>query len=266
MAEPIIINTTFLLRRGKEATWQTKNPLLSYGEPGFEKDTNRLKIGDGIHNWNELPYLFSNPRVKEDGAISLTSDNNDIIIDLKGFTAASANTIPIKTETGLDWKPINAFIQGDTNPTIYEILAGPNSSYWGEASLSTQENGAYIFFDSDYQEIQPEENQVCLYEQQLFKFQDNEWKNVSPITAFDFAKLTDKVDAIIASGGTGILGIASQETVGGVKSSNELNKINVDAETGTMSINKLSIDKLDQNNIELILDGGNAENDLFAEG
>ena len=41
------IKTTFLLRRGTAEAWNRVNPTLKYGEPGFEKDTNKLKIGDG---------------------------------------------------------------------------------------------------------------------------------------------------------------------------------------------------------------------------
>lgn len=52
-----IIKTTFQLRRGLAATWVKDNPVLAYGEPGFEKDTNKLKIGNGTDAWNDLPYL-----------------------------------------------------------------------------------------------------------------------------------------------------------------------------------------------------------------
>jgi hypothetical protein len=55
MAE--VIKTQFQLRRGKKATWETKNPILAKGEPGFETDTFGLKIGDGITPWIELPYI-----------------------------------------------------------------------------------------------------------------------------------------------------------------------------------------------------------------
>lgn len=55
-----IIRATILLRRGLAATWAAHNPTLAYGEPGFEKDTNRLKIGDGETEWNLLPYLQAN--------------------------------------------------------------------------------------------------------------------------------------------------------------------------------------------------------------
>ena len=43
-----VIKTTFLLRRGTTEAWNRVNPVLKYGEPGFEKDTNKLKIGDGV--------------------------------------------------------------------------------------------------------------------------------------------------------------------------------------------------------------------------
>lgn len=44
-------------KRGKSTSWQTKNLLLAVGEPGFETDTLRLKIGDGVTLWNDLPYV-----------------------------------------------------------------------------------------------------------------------------------------------------------------------------------------------------------------
>lgn len=47
-------------KRGKSTTWKTKNLLLLDGEPGFEVDTLRLKIGDGKTKWNDLPYQDQN--------------------------------------------------------------------------------------------------------------------------------------------------------------------------------------------------------------
>ena len=43
-------------RRGKKAFWESENPILRPGEPGFESDTRKLKIGDGETPWNDLPY------------------------------------------------------------------------------------------------------------------------------------------------------------------------------------------------------------------
>ena len=52
-----VVNTTFRLKRGTEARWAELNPILDPGEPGFVYDKNRLKIGDGITPWNDLPYI-----------------------------------------------------------------------------------------------------------------------------------------------------------------------------------------------------------------
>ena len=52
-----VIKTTFKVRRGLADTWKKQNPVLAYGEPGFEKDTYKLKIGDGTTEWNLLPYV-----------------------------------------------------------------------------------------------------------------------------------------------------------------------------------------------------------------
>ena len=53
-----------LIRRSTAASWATRNPVLGEGEPGFEKDTNRLKFGDGFTPWNDLPYFVTD----EDGS------------------------------------------------------------------------------------------------------------------------------------------------------------------------------------------------------
>lgn len=49
--------TSFKLRRGVSTEWEEKNPVLLDGEPGFEIDTYKLKIGDGLLSWNDLPYI-----------------------------------------------------------------------------------------------------------------------------------------------------------------------------------------------------------------
>ena len=52
-----VISTTFKLKRGTAARWAEVNPILEQGEPGFVYDSNRLKIGDGVTHWNDLPYI-----------------------------------------------------------------------------------------------------------------------------------------------------------------------------------------------------------------
>lgn len=43
-------------RHGNSQTWTQKNPILDVGEPGYETDTGKVKIGDGFTFWNKLKY------------------------------------------------------------------------------------------------------------------------------------------------------------------------------------------------------------------
>lgn len=48
---------TFKLRRDYSWRWAIENPVLATGEPGFESNTGRFKIGDGFKTWTELNYF-----------------------------------------------------------------------------------------------------------------------------------------------------------------------------------------------------------------
>lgn len=66
----VYMNSKFYFKRGKAASWTKQNIILGPGEPGFELDTGKLKIGNGTAPWNELPYL-----VNEDIATFLGSQD-----------------------------------------------------------------------------------------------------------------------------------------------------------------------------------------------
>lgn len=53
MARSVLIE----FRRGTAAAWTAANPVLAAGEPGWESDTDKLKIGDGVTAWNALSYF-----------------------------------------------------------------------------------------------------------------------------------------------------------------------------------------------------------------
>ena len=46
------------LRRDTGANWASVDPVLDLGEPGYETDTQQMKIGNGVDSWNGLPYFF----------------------------------------------------------------------------------------------------------------------------------------------------------------------------------------------------------------
>ena len=48
-------------RRDFPELWAAANPTLSEGEPGYEKGTGKMKVGDGVTPWNELEYFVPEP-------------------------------------------------------------------------------------------------------------------------------------------------------------------------------------------------------------
>ena len=43
-------------RRGTSTQWAFYNPVMAEGEFGLVLDTGQFKIGDGVTDWNTLPY------------------------------------------------------------------------------------------------------------------------------------------------------------------------------------------------------------------
>lgn len=50
-----------VLRQDLAANWTQNDPVLLSGELGFETNTYRVKLGDGINRWSDLPYYLRAP-------------------------------------------------------------------------------------------------------------------------------------------------------------------------------------------------------------
>lgn len=76
-----ILTTRFQLRTDTQFNWQVNNPILDFGEPGWEVDTGKLKIGDGETEWSELSYVYTilNNNVVENLSIRANEDNTSIV-------------------------------------------------------------------------------------------------------------------------------------------------------------------------------------------
>lgn len=51
------INTVFLFKKGTKAELEASSSIPREGEPIFETDTGRLKVGDGVSVYASLPYI-----------------------------------------------------------------------------------------------------------------------------------------------------------------------------------------------------------------
>jgi hypothetical protein len=116
------------LRRDIAANWADINPKLEQGEVGFELDTGRIKIGDGIQLWNTLPYFSASQLppsnigyLRNDGAgniswvpLNLFSGNYDdltnkptIPIDTSDLTDNGQRLLPVGSNFGFDFGTIS---------------------------------------------------------------------------------------------------------------------------------------------------------------
>lgn len=74
-------NIKILSRVDTEEQWQSFNPILEEREIGYNKETGRYKIGDGITPWNELSYMRAGAGEIIEGAGEIFNDyeNNKTI-------------------------------------------------------------------------------------------------------------------------------------------------------------------------------------------
>ncbi len=52
-------SSTVKVKRATAARWTSENPVLAAGEIGYEKDTRKIKLGDGTSTWTQLSYLVA---------------------------------------------------------------------------------------------------------------------------------------------------------------------------------------------------------------
>jgi len=62
------------------AEWAQINPVLQLGWIGYESDTGRVKIGDGISDWNTLEYSFF-PLNSDRRSTTGVDTTDDLIVD-----------------------------------------------------------------------------------------------------------------------------------------------------------------------------------------
>ena len=97
------VNTLLQMRRGTAATWTSTDPTLSAGEWGYETDTGRAKIGDGLTAWTSLKYatLRYNDLITGSGvSITQLTDGNSQVTGLSFSTDLAAGSNITLSESG----------------------------------------------------------------------------------------------------------------------------------------------------------------------
>ena len=66
-----------IIRNSSKDEWFSSNPLLEKGEMGYENDTSKFKIGNGVDHWNDLPYQLGQWKTSNN---LLRHDDFDVLI------------------------------------------------------------------------------------------------------------------------------------------------------------------------------------------
>ena len=104
------LKTKILLRNDVASNWAIANPILLKGEIGIERDTNKLKIGDGVKSWTQLPYFGG--EIKLDG--TTIAFNKDGKVSLAGMDDIGVGYTPVADgDGGIVWvKPSETTVEG----------------------------------------------------------------------------------------------------------------------------------------------------------
>ena len=85
-------------RRGTTNSWKNTKIKLAPGQPGYDKEKHKIKIGDGEKLWSELPYIggLSEKEIfdsEESAKTRLKADSTDKTIITYGNTTPDNDTV-----------------------------------------------------------------------------------------------------------------------------------------------------------------------------
>ena len=136
-------------RRGTAAQWTSSNPLLAAGEPGYETDTGKFKVGDGSTYWNSLGY--SSGATGPTGALPVFTRQGTVTTGLSGsryYVERSGTVTVVRAAVGT--APTGSALTVDVlkNGTsilssAISIAAGTNTAT-GTISTSSVSSGDYF--------------------------------------------------------------------------------------------------------------------------
>lgn len=109
-------NIRLQLYNGKKSEWEESDLILRAGEPAYESDTTKLKIGDGRSLYKDLPYIsvgevklsdFSDeekkrivgPKGEKGDPLTYNDLTADQRLDLKGEPGESVTIVDIKADS-----------------------------------------------------------------------------------------------------------------------------------------------------------------------
>lgn len=214
------VKVTLQIRHDEAQDWVTRNPVLAQGEYGLETDTFLIKVGDGVRDWQHLPYLnrLDASYFKFDAINNQYTFSDDFMNKIHALEAAAGEAI---TQLIVTEPPVNDF---DVPNKKYVDDAIAQAGHLKRAIVTTLPDAADADPDTLYMILATAGDH---YEEYMVI--NGNWDMVGST----------------GDGGSGafILEVATNARLGGVKASTEDDRINVTQE-GFMTLNRVSTTKL----------------------
>ena len=127
--------TTIKFRRDTSANWTSVNPIPAQGEPCYETDTGKLKIGNGSDSYTTLPYVSNGGGSSGDLPIATATTlggikvGNNLSITEDGTLSANAGTTGTTDYTQLENKPQINSVELTGNKTLNDLGIQPKGNY-----------------------------------------------------------------------------------------------------------------------------------------
>lgn len=127
------------IRRDTAANWTSANPILAQGEFGYETNTGKLKVGDGVTEWISLLYYNTAGDNTKLLAVAGANINGQRVVmfdsGYKYYNPIEANVdkvVGVSNESVTTGNSLNIITSG----LIYSPGWGltPNSTYYAAAS------------------------------------------------------------------------------------------------------------------------------------
>ncbi len=123
-----VVQHTYQFKRGTAQRWVEVNPILKQGEPGFEYDTGKLKIGDGFTPWLGLPYINGAQVNGQEEIITATT-----YADLPTIGDSAKLYRVVNDKLLYQWSPISGKYEalggeGTLDPSIITLINGGNAN------------------------------------------------------------------------------------------------------------------------------------------
>lgn len=215
------VKVTLQVRHDEAADWLIRNPVLAAGEYGLETDTFWIKIGDGIQDWEHLPYLnkLDDTYFKIDSTTGEITFSDDFMDKIHALEAAAGEAITSLTVTD---PPVN-----DTDV--------PNKKYVDDM-IAQAGHLKRAIVNNLPSAASADPNTLYMI---LAQSGDHYEEYMVINGAWDMVGATGDG----GSGGSFILEVATDARLGGVKASAEADRINV-TQDGFMTLNQVSTSKL----------------------